>query len=415
LWLTDARRSGLSLRSFACVRNATLMGVMTFLVFGLMVGLYRGNRLSYIIGDAQGFLFLTLATPFAYFARREKIKVEFFLSVFVVCTVIYSCLKALIYLGVYFNYVSLSAVTDLLVERGNQIASVRTSTGELRFATVGDLFPMLAFPLLAAVALTVKTWRSRVVLLAAITVVLLALTGSNSRGLWLGSFVGVIVLLVTTTTNQKLKIMAGIGVGFLGAVMLLPSTMGLLERRIELSVDLTEEGNLTRMDQAPKLIRAGLEHPIIGNGFGKTLPDLIRSLDYPYAYELQTLAFFMKMGIIGCAAWVIFLAWICRTLIAMGKRLPSRGHSMILRGMLGGVAALLFVGSINPHISSPTGMAYLALTVVVADLMRRQLPSRSEVRSTVPSVALPHAVTFRPGYRPGAVAWKRGKPTPSGR
>ncbi|WP_369789084.1 O-antigen ligase family protein [Rouxiella sp. WC2420] len=87
-----------------------------------------------------------------------------------------------------------------------------------------------------------------------------------------------------------------------------------------LSFQSVQEMITTRFDQklvsssdgARDLQRVGIEKkidqsPILGNGIGYYIPDVIRSSDAKYSYELQLLALIMQLGMIGFLAVMIMI------------------------------------------------------------------------------------------------------------
>jgi hypothetical protein len=373
LGASDPQRFVIWFRSASFARRASLIGVATFIFFGLGVGLYRGNRPDYIINDASGFTFITLSLPIGYFARIGKMKLEFLLGVALGASALFGLIKGIVFSGAQLGYFDFSYVIDLLQNEARQAVSVRTTTGMVRLATVGDIFFVFALPLCVAIGVSTKRWRTRWMAFAGTGALIWGLFASGSRGCWLGSLIGVSVLFALAKLQHKLKIFALVIIGAVVVLQLFPTTIGTTSEWITLAFSSREYNNLARVEQARILIDAGLEHPIIGNGFGHTLPNLVRSYENPYAFELETLAFFMKMGILGCAIWLAFFAWLLNNLLKLSQRLPDPVHAMIARGLCGGLVSLVAASSANPYISGAPGMGILALTAVSADLFLRQV------------------------------------------
>jgi hypothetical protein len=66
------------------------------------------------------------------------------------------------------------------------------------------------------------------------------------------------------------------------------------------------ESDLIRPQQMSGLLDGIISSPIIGRGFGASV-DPVRNVDAPYSYELSILALYMKIGMAGIAAVIIFL------------------------------------------------------------------------------------------------------------
>jgi O-Antigen ligase len=377
-------------RSASCSRWASLLGVATLLFFGFGVGLFRGNRLDYIINDASGFTFITLCLPIGFFSKIEKITVKFVLGVVLVASAIFGLLKGVIFSGAQLGYFDYRYLVDLLQSEANQTVSVRTTTGIIRMATIGDVFFVFAFPLCVAIGVSTKRWQTRAMAFAAAGAIVWGLFASGTRGCWLASFIGISVLITLAKVGHRLKILALVFTGAIFVLQLFPQTFKNTSQLIDLAFNTREQGNVVRVEQAGILIDAGLEHPFIGNGFGHTLTNLTRSDQAPYSFELEWLALFMKMGILGSAIWVAFFGWLLHTLLKFSKSLPDPLDSMIARGICGGFVGVLAVSAANPYFSGAAGMGISAVAVVVADLFGQEV---ALARSKAALVAPPESGT----------------------
>lgn len=384
----NPQRAASWFRSSPFSRSASLLGVATLIFFGLGVGLFRGNRFDYIINDASGFTFLTISLPLGLFARTEKVKLEFIVGVVLRFTMVFGLIKGLVLMGVQIGYFNLRYLIDYLQNDVNQMVSAHATTGMARMATIGDVFLVFSIPLCLAIGVSTRRRQARAMALAGAGVIVWGLFASGSRGCWLASLIGVSVLFSLAKLRHRLKIFALILIGAVVVLQLFPETFQRTSELVELAFNRREQGNLIRKEQARILIDAGIEHPFIGYGFGHTLPNLVRSYEAPYSFELQYLAFFMKMGILGCAMWLAFFIWLLFNLQQLSQSIPDPVHAMIARGFCGGIVGVLAVSAANPYLSNAAGMGILALTVVIADLFRCQVEgARSEAAKIVSSAS----------------------------
>ncbi|HEV2348443.1 MAG TPA: O-antigen ligase family protein [Terriglobia bacterium] len=360
-------------RSASWARGASLLGVATFIFFGLGVGIFRGNRLDYITADASGLTFITLSIPLGYFASLEKMKVKFLLGVVLGASSFFGLVKGIVFSGARLGYFDFGYVINLIQNEANQAVSARNSLGMDRMSTVGDIFLMFSLILCIATVFAAKRWRTREIVFAGIAALIWGLFASGSRGLWLGSVIGIAVIFALVKFGHRLKILALIAIGTIALLQLFPQTLQDTSEWVQLAFNLREYNNLDRVEQAPILISAGMEHPLIGNGFGHTLPNLVRSYEAPYAFELLYLALFMKMGILGCALWLVFLSGLLLNLLKMSKSLPNPANAMVAVGLCAGIISVLAVSAADPYLAGPPGMGILALSAVVLDHFREQV------------------------------------------
>ena len=60
---------------------------------------------------------------------------------------------------------------------------------------------------------------------------------------------------------------------------------------------------MLRRDQSVALVKGWLEAPLLGSGHGMPAPDVIRSEETPWAYELTYLALLYHTGVVGTLAY----------------------------------------------------------------------------------------------------------------
>lgn len=390
LWIYDRRKPAFPLRSFRGSYYASLLAIFTFLFFGLGIGILRGNQLDFVFGDAQGFLFLTLSIPLCYFAWRAKIDVEFFLGAYLAATSIYALLKVLLHLGVQSGYFGVAFMADMLQQSTGQVVAIDLIGSQYRVASVGDVFLMFAFPILVGIASSAQRLRTKLAASAGTLFVLFALVVSGFRGLWLGAFLGLVVLVALAGSKHRLKIAAGILAGLLLASQIFAGTFRNVTSRIASTFEVFEGGEAFRVHQTKVLLRMAREHPVLGHGFGAIAPEVsgrtVRR-ESPYAFEVQTVALLMKMGIVGCLAWVVLFGWLLYTLLRTSWLLTNQLHAMVAKALCGGILAILFAAWTDPWLSSAVGMGTCAFIVVVADLLRRGIAPAPEVVKAAPRPA----------------------------
>ena len=105
---------------------------------------------------------------------------------------------------------------------------------------------------------------------------------------------------------------------------------------------------MTRRDQYGALVNGWLESPLLGSGHGMPAPDVIRSVETPWAYELTYLALLYHTGVVGTLAYASGLAWIG----TMSYRIARRGWSEApaLMATLSGTVIFLAANATNPYL-----------------------------------------------------------------
>jgi O-antigen ligase len=77
--------------------------------------------------------------------------------------------------------------------------------------------------------------------------------------------------------------------------------------RIGSSTSKNDASNKLRTQQTEALVNMWEGSPIVGFGYGSYTKDCIRNPDYPYMYEATFPSLLMKLGVVGVAAWVLFI------------------------------------------------------------------------------------------------------------
>ncbi|MBI4165292.1 MAG: O-antigen ligase family protein [Acidobacteria bacterium] len=381
-WFYRRTRPRFPLWSFRGSCYASLLAVFTFLFFGLGIGILHGNDLGFILADSQGFLFLTLSIPLCYFAWRAHITVDFFLAVLVGSTSLYGLLKGLLFFGLQTGYFGASYLADLLQESANQQVVIDLMGSHYRMNSVGDAFLMLSFPILVAVASSARGLRVKLAASTGIVFVLLGLFASGTRALWWGALLGLVLLVALARSHQRLKVVAGILVVIFVASQIFSGAYGSTTARIASAFNAFEGGDDFRVHQINVLYEMARERPFLGQGFGAIAPEVSMHRNNPYIFEMETVAFLMKMGILGCAAWLVLFVWLLNALFRVSRSLTDPMHVMVAKSLCGGTLAILFAGSTNPWLSVAVGMGACAFLFVVTDLLRQEIPLPEEDAKT---------------------------------
>ncbi|EIW8489772.1 hypothetical protein DV722_26080, partial [Klebsiella pneumoniae] len=195
-----------------------------------------------------------------------------------------------------------------------------------------------------------------------VLVLLYSIMISMSRFLWMMGLISFMIAILGNITKKKsiyIILIATIGSVYL---LSLQSVQDVIEFRIS-SKGVTESDSI-RDYQKLAISKAFENAPILGNGLGYFVPNLIRSETARYSYELQIQALYMQVGIIGASSLlliiVITLLWQARVLSFREKLL-----FIIL------VSAWMSGGFFNPVIFSSTGGVAFLLLYTTPNAIRR--------------------------------------------
>jgi O-antigen ligase len=384
-WFADGRATSFELRKCRASVLAGLVGAGTFVFFGLLLGNAYGNSIDYIVGDARGFLFLAGGLPLLFFATRSKADLNFVVGCFLSMVCVFGAAKTFGYALVLTQVMSVKQLSAMIQEYIPQELGAGALSQLIpapRLYMAGDLFLVFALPLLVSLALLTKRRRTRAILYGAIGILFVGLVASETRGLWLAALLALAVVFWLSNVRSRLKIAVILPFILLAVLALSRDFLPSVQERMKTSFDFkADSSNLGRVGQFQPLMDMARKHIILGNGFGSFARDH-PGVDprQPWAYELQPVAFLMKMGIVGCGLWGLFLVWLLHRSWRIYKRAEDPAHQALAKGLLGGLLGMLFASATNPYFSSSPGMGCLLFTVVLCDMLRQpvSIPRRKE-------------------------------------
>jgi hypothetical protein len=161
-----------------------------------------------------------------------------------------------------------------------------------------------------------------------------------ARYIWFLEFVAIVAALIV---ERKLKLLA------IAIVVIAPLTIvyyealqPLVEARF--FSDQVSDSDLIRIEQFKALSDAIKVRPLIGNGLGTHVNEVIRNQQNKYSYELQWVSLFMQFGFLGICGIMVLIAASARDLFR--ARHPAKPWLMAL------FALWLLSGWTNPHLTS---------------------------------------------------------------
>lgn len=340
--------------------------ILIFLLF--VYSLSQGNDLSNIIGQSRDILLCMIIFIFLLTVSNENKENSL---------LIYAVLKnVLVTIGfIKIIIIVFAAVTGASVK---DIISWLRDTWNIQMMSLGvsdSIFFRLQIPLDSVVPFflffilrelihgkikKVRTWLEVFLLIASMILTL-------SRGFWAETLlVLAFTLLFELSSVKKVKF-------FFALILILPSLIFLtpvgdslgkiISSRFGGSAQVNNvASDNERILQNYYLTKAFFESPSLGHGIGYFIPQMIRSVDTKYLYEIQTMSMLMDIGIIGCMLLLtLILITIIRELIM--TRVMKYEFFMFIFFL----SMWLFSGSVNPLLFGASGGTMLFLSTKFKD------------------------------------------------
>jgi hypothetical protein len=392
-WWTSLRTSGLAWPYLA---------VLATVAIGAVRGTMLGNGFMNVFFDGNAYVFLALLPAMIAAVGRAEFRknlVPLFLAAFTS-----SVLKALIVFYLFTHRIYDVARVVYIWVRDTRVGEITIQVGDFhRVFFQAHVFAIMAvFGAVLFVAMTPK-WRASFsaktalwFLSATFAMIVLGL----SRSFLFGGFVGALALIVLLAYSRTEAKVYGriVSTGLASLVLGIAIVIGTYSipfpdktRDVQFASFLGgrafsfagEAAANSRWNLLPILNAAGMEHPVLGSGLGRTVtyvtedPRLL--VDNPtgeyttFAFEWGYHDLWVKFGFLGLAAWGWFL-WVLlkpfwarfRALSRLGAlRTPADGpatrEAILVAGALCGVIALLATHLFSPYLNHPLGIGLLFL------------------------------------------------------
>lgn len=143
-------------------------------------------------------------------------------------------------------------------------------------------------------------------------------------------------------------------------------------------------GGSIRLEQFNALIDAWTENVLFGRGLGAVHPQLIRSIDQPWNYELSYVKMLFDFGLVGIAAYTAGIAAIYWS-AAKIFRLDS-GFSVVLMPVIVGNAAFLIGNATNPYLLKIDYLSIVFLPLALINFWRLKANLNRRSRNNPPPV-----------------------------
>jgi hypothetical protein len=211
--------------------------------------------------------------------------------------------------------------------------------------------------------------------LAIVSLLLFSSIFTFSRFLWANTVVG-IVLGMFVARKDKMHILY-IG-GAVGATLCFFDQISTLIA-LRFSDKFVDSSDIERVIQKVALQRFFIEAAVFGHGLGSYSTRSIRSIELPYSYELQILALFGQVGVVGILLFTFLLFNYYRKAFSFRRGRRSYQISLVLL-----LICFLASGFFNPNILSSTAAVNFGLIFCLASLGSCRTETLDEVRSYLP-------------------------------
>jgi hypothetical protein len=105
---------------------------------------------------------------------------------------------------------------------------------------------------------------------------------------------------------------------------------------------------LSRAQQFDALIRGWLTSPLLGSGHGAAAPDMVRSLEMPWAYELTYAALLYHTGLVGAFFYAGGIFWIYLQAVSIIR--AGTALAPLTVAVLTGTTTFLIAAATNPYL-----------------------------------------------------------------
>lgn len=123
----------------------------------------------------------------------------------------------------------------------------------------------------------------------------------------------------------------------------------------------TQQANALRSEQNKALMKKWSQSKWFGFGYGSYNEECIRNSNHPYMYESTLLAILMKIGLIGCLVWVIF---ICGATTSAAKTFWREERDNLFY-WLGLAISYAMAVQTNPFLFTFAGMSILLYLLII--------------------------------------------------
>jgi O-Antigen ligase len=338
---------------FPYLKPFMLIGILVP-IYGAVISVFRGGNLTYIFDDAKGYIFFLTGLCLSYMTcinNNLKTKIiKHFLSASVIVSLATITFLLLATTGAQGIFES----SQWLIDRNLGFAGVETN-GQYRIFMSGQLYVMLSLILVFSQMMNGQKNKMNLILFIIFSACILI---SNTRGLWLGSVIGLGFVFIYSKLSIKKLVTIYIGtILIFSSLFFFQDYIETVTERFSSSFDFSNDAsNSTRSEQTDQLLTEFYNYPLIGKGFGATLSSGYTRAEIPYTFELSYFELLYKLGVVGFSFFALGILFIFKLLI-------STNNKKIKNGLIAAFLSFIVLSTTNPYIVSSLGMFFLAILV----------------------------------------------------
>jgi O-antigen ligase len=358
-----------------------------FVIIALINGFWRGHSLSLIFSDFNAWLYFFLVGPIiAIYGDSDKKKISRLQDIFL-AGAIWLSLKTLILLFIFTHNYSFASDIYLWLRKTLVGEMTPTKTGWPRIFIQGQIFSAIAFFLifwLNQTGFKIKEFfcRQNLARLSGAALFLSSVLISFSRSFWV-ALIGVALvslLLIWRLASFKKMLLSALwliisGIFSFALIYLVVAfpywhtpASDFSSNFLERVSNSNEAALASRWSLLPVLFQKIMKEPWLGQGYGATVTYFSRdprilennpSGEYTtYAFEWGYLDLWLKLGLLGLAAYLFLLF----KLLVAGAALAYQENNYLFFGLSAGVLFLIITNFFTPYLNHPLGIGFLLLS-----------------------------------------------------
>lgn len=356
-----------------------------FIIFASLNAYFSGNNFVYLFNDLNAWFFLAWLLPLTlvYLPKISSKQKKRLIKIFFISLLCLS-IKSLFLLFAFSHNLSFSPDLYLWVRRSGIGEITAMGGGWHRIFIQSQIYAALAFLIIIFQSSLYRAQKAffNYKYLIFLIIIMAVIILSMSRSFWLALAVaGSIGAIFKWRLNWRLylKAIAYILASLIGAILLIfiiikfpypqngaDVSLLALSNRFELNSD--EAAVASRWALLPELWQQIKLRPILGSGFGasvtyiskdpRVLSENPSGLYTTYAFEWAYLDTWLKLGLLGLIAFIIFI-------ISPLKRLWWQGFKekdSVLEALAIGLFFLMIVNIFTPYLNHPLGLAFVLIS-----------------------------------------------------
>lgn len=327
-----------------------------FFAFAIANGILNGYQISNVIVASQGYLYLLIYLPISLLIdNKEKSKKIF--QLFINSAVVLSLVSLTIFVIFYFDNTKAYLFTTILSKLDYGYIALRGGLPAVFLKT--SPFIAIAFVHLLVQYINLKNEKNFINIVK-LSILLFGIVSTMSMGIWIATFVGVLLVIILSKGKSKLLGLILI-VLLMGVVYYFLSDYIMVSLTNRLSIE--DSSFIIKFDQLFRLIENWRNKLIFGNGFGIEITFLTElGRRTMVNFELFWLQLLVNMGLIGFIVYIkIFIKSMYLSIkISKVSSFIERQH---LKSLIIGLVVLAIISSVNPFLNNPIGIGYLVIVM----------------------------------------------------